>query len=439
MSRKIRITALIPALVLILLLSACGNKTPAASSSDASSVPETTAPAAVSTEAPEPSSYDPEPTPAPPAPPELADAAIMHELEFGGVYADISIDDFNALGFVYGDSVTVTFSNGYVLEDLPYYNGYYTVTGDPLVVAYPGYPYVKVCINNGDDLWKIAALDESMTVTVRLREAGRYAEIQDARDIHYKDERSEFPSDEVFANFRAVSVSGLAENTLYRSASPCDNQHNRATYVDALCQDAGIDYILNLADTAEKIEGYIAKDDFASPYFLSLYKNSQVEPIALNMNYGSEGFRDKLTAGLAKMIGSDGPYLVHCTEGKDRTGFVCLLLEALCGASYEEIVDDYMITYDNYYQIKKEGGLLTAPSPLFMDYYHLSSDSQSARYRVIVENVLDPMVQSLAQGDPDFRTADLSEYAKTFLREGGMSEEDVQTLIGKLSADAAAP
>ena len=438
MSRKNRITASLLALMLILLLSACGKKTPAASSADASSAPEPTVPATVSTEAPEPSSHDPEPTPAPAAPPELTDAAIMHELEFGGVYADITIDDFNALGFVYGDSVTVSFSNGYILEDLPYYNGYYTVTGDPLLVAYPGYPYIKVCINNGDDLWKIAALDETMTVTVRLREAGRYAEIQDARDIHYKDERSEFPSDEVFANFRAVSVSGLAENTLYRSASPCDNQHKRAPYVDALCRDAGIAFILNLADNSEKIEGYIAKDDFSSPYFLSLYKDDRVEPIALNMNYGSEEFRNKLTAGLMKMIENDGPYLVHCTEGKDRTGFVCLLLEALCGASYEEIVDDYMITYDNYYEIKKEGGLLAAPSPLFMDYYHLGSDNAgSARYRVIVENVLDPMVQSLAQGDPNFRTANLSEYAKAFLREGGMSEEDVQTLIGKLSAPAA--
>ena len=437
MFRENRAAVLIPALILILLLSACGKKTPA-SSADASSAPETAAPPAVSTEAPEPSSHDPEPTPAPPAPPELVDAAIMHELEFGGVYADIPIDDFNALGFVYGDSVTVSFSNGYILEDLPYYNGYYTVTGDPLLVAYPGYPYIKVCINNGDDLWEVATLDESMTVTLRLREAGRYAEIQDARDIHYRDERSEFPSDEVFANFRAVSVSGLAENTLYRSASPCDNQHKRAPYVDALCKDAGIGFILNLADNTEKIEGYIAKDGFASPYFLSLYENAKVEPIALNMNYGSEDFRNKLTAGLLKMIENDGPYLVHCTEGKDRTGFVCLLLEALCGASYGEIVDDYMITYDNYYQIKKEGGLLTAPSPLFMDYYHLGSDSSgSARYRVIVENVLDPMVQSLAQGDPDFRTAELSEYAKAFLREGGMSAENVRTLIEKLSADAA--
>ena len=38
-------------------------------------------------------------------------------------------------------------------------------------------------------------------------------------------------------------------------------------------------------------------------------------------------------------------------EGKDRTGYVCALLEGLCGASYNEIVEDYLITYDNYYRI----------------------------------------------------------------------------------------
>ena len=441
MTRTKRIAAFLTAFLLILSLSACGGKTPgtssaAPSSPESTAAPETAAPAP-SAETPAPSTYSPEPTPAPPRAPELVGAAVMHELEFGGVYLDMTIDGFNALGFAYGDSVTVTFSNGYELQDLPYYNGYYTVTGDPLLVAYPGYPYVKVCINNGDDLWKIAGLDESMTADVRLREAGRYADIQDARDIHYRDDRDEFPSDEVFANFRAVRVSGMAENVLYRSASPCDNQHKRAPYVDALCKDAAIAYILNLADNADKIAGYIAKDDFSSPYFLSLYQSGKVDPIGLNMNYGSADFRAKLTAGLQKMAKEDGPYLVHCTEGKDRTGFVCLLLEALCGASYEEIVDDYMITYDNYYQITKEETLLGAPMTALTGYYRLDS-SVGVRYRVIVENVLDPMVQSLAQGDPDFRTADLSRYAMRFLRDGGMSDEEILTLTEKLKPAAEA-
>ena len=218
-----------------------------------------------------------------------ADRAITHEEEFGGVYLDLSIDDFNALGFTYGDGVDVSFSNGYELTKLPYYNGYYTQTGQPLLVAYPGYPYVKVCINNGDDLWTVAGLKETDTVTVTLAERGAFASIQKARDIHYADDREKFESDAVFANFRGVVVTGLKENTLYRSASPCDNQHNRAPYVDTLIKEAGVKCILNLSDTPEKLEGYIAAEGFGSPYFLSLYENGSVIPLALNMNYGSAG------------------------------------------------------------------------------------------------------------------------------------------------------
>ena len=83
---------------------------------------------------------------------------------------DITIDEFNALGFEYGDSYDVTFSNGYKLEDIPYYNGYYSKTGHPLISAYPGYPHIDVCVNNGDPLWGTAGLKEGDTGTVTLCE-----------------------------------------------------------------------------------------------------------------------------------------------------------------------------------------------------------------------------------------------------------------------------
>ena len=106
----------------------------------------------------------------------------------------------------------------------------------------------------------------------------------------------------------------------------------------------------------------MSKDDFNSPYFRSIYegnkfflmatKDEKVEPLAMNMNYRSEEFKQKLVPGFINMSASSGPYLVHCLEGKDRTGFVCILIEALMDSTYKEIVDDYMLTYDNYYGIK---------------------------------------------------------------------------------------
>ena len=345
--------------------------------------------------------------------PVVSGLGVIHEPEFGGVYIKITIDDFNAKGFEYGDSVKVEFSNGCVLDDLPYYNGYYTLTGSPLLIAYPGYDYVKAAINNGDDLWVVAGLKETDTASVTLSESGKYAAIQNARNISYLDERERFPSDEVFANFRNITVGNIKPGVVYRSASPCDNQHNRATYTDALMRAAGVSCILDLADSDEKIQKYISTDGFSCEYFMTVYENAGVIPLALNMNYSSAEFKAKVADGLVRMTGKDGPYLIHCTEGKDRTGFVCLLIEALCGAGYDEIVDDYMITYDNYYQITKE--------------------KDKERYDVIVESVLDPMIAAVAGEGVDIKTADLSACAVDFLKDAGMSEAQIDALKAKLT------
>ena len=339
----------------------------------------------------------------------VTDRKVMHETEFGGVYVDLTIDEFNALGFAFGDSVDVTFSNGYTLEDIPYYNGYYNRNGEALIVGYPGYPHIEICVNNGDPLWETAGLDEGDTVTIRRAKKGAFLDTQTARDIHYQDDRSAYASDVIFANFRAVEAGNIAPGRLCRSASPCDNQHNRAGYVDALMKEAGVAIILDLADNEEKIARYIGAGDFDSPYFLSLYEGGDDVPLAMNTNYGSEEFRENLATGLRAMASHEGPYLVHCTEGKDRTGFVCALLEALCGADYEEMRKDYMITYDNYYGI--------------------SEGTDREKYDLIVRESFDPLVQEfIGDNNIDPSTADLASYAQGYLRSAGLTDEEIAAL-----------
>ncbi len=360
--------------------------------------------------------------------PSIADYPIEHEMEYGGVYIKIAIDDFNALGFSFGDSIDLTFDNGRKLEDIPYYNGYYVDAGEPLLIGYPGYEYIKATINYGQDLWdefslkvpanveglwKKAVLEEHNTATITLHEKGKYLPIQEASDIHYFDERERYDSDAMFANFRSMNLGKLKRDVIYRSASPCDNQHNRAPYVDALIREAGVKTILDLADNEVKIEKYIARDDFASPYFLSLYENDQVIPIALNMNYLSDDFGMKIVQGFNLMAEKEGPYLIHCTEGKDRTGFVAMLIEALAKASYEEIEADYMKTYANYYRIDK------------------SNDKE--KYQIILERNLDGMIAFMVNdAGIDFKNCDLSIYAENYLQRCGMSEEQIQALKGCL-------
>lgn len=337
-----------------------------------------------------------------------SDLGILHETEFGGVYLDLTIDEFNALGAQYGDSVDIRFSNGYLLEDIPYYNGYYTKTGMPILVAYPGYPFIRAGFNNGPDLWVIAELEEDDTAVITLHEKAKYLSVQQARAITYSDDRAEFPDDATFANFRALSGGKLKENLLYRSASPADNQHNRAPYVEELAEEAGIRCIVDLADNDDKIAGYLNDQDFHPQFFETLYLNGDVIPLAMGADYSSETFMKKAALGCVSILEHEGPYLIHCTEGKDRTGFMCLLIEALAGASYEEILSDYMITYDNYYQINQ--------------------NEQTDKYETIITDVLNPMVELLVPGE-DIETADLLSGAKGYLASGGMTEEEIALFI----------
>ena len=140
---------------------------------------------------------------------EFKDIDIIHEPEFGGVYIKVTIGEFNNKGFSYGDSVNVEFSNNYKVEDLPYYNGYYVDAGGKLLVGYPGYDYIKLAINYGDDYWNIAGLKEGDKATVSLNEKGKYKDIQDTMNIQYKDDRSKYTTDEEFANYRMISVGNI--------------------------------------------------------------------------------------------------------------------------------------------------------------------------------------------------------------------------------------
>lgn len=359
--------------------------------------------------------------------PEITDYPIEHEEEFGGVYIKEGIEDFNSLGFDYGDSVDVLFDNGYALEDIPYYNGYYVDAGEALLIAYPGYEYIKVTKNYGQDIWDefdlklsgdikdtiwlVSKLEEHNKATVRLREKAKYLDIQTASNIGYYDERDKYDSDEIFANFRMIKAGNIKEGTLYRGASPCDDQHKRASYADALIRENGVNAILDLADNYNKIERYMANEDFNSPYFKTLYDEDRVVPIALNMNFYSDEFGIKLAQGLSMLAQYDPPYYIHCTEGKDRTGFVCMLLEALCGTSYEEIEQDYMKTYDNYYWI----------------------DENDDRYETILTKNLHKMIIAITdESVNDFRHDDLSSSARHYLLKMGMSEEDIDLLISRL-------
>ena len=75
------------------------------------------------------------------------------------------------------------------------------------------------------------------------------------------------------------------------------------------------------------------------------------------LNFLDDFQRAKLGMILKEFSDSEPPFLIHCVEGKDRTGFVAFLLECLTGASADEMGSDYADSFANYYHIPKDSRL----------------------------------------------------------------------------------
>lgn len=340
---------------------------------------------------------------------DLENVSIEHETEFGGAYIHITIQDFLDLGYQFGDSVLLEFSNGFMLEDLPFYNGYYVPLEEPLLIGYPGYPYIKAVLNCDDDLWEIADLDENTTVSISLYEKGKYLSVMQERNLEQVSSRDAFDTDESYANFRSLKGGKLKEDLIYRGSSPIDNTYGRASYTCALMEEAGIQLIMNLSDTEEKMMEHLQKDEADPEYYIQLYEEGKVLLPQLTITYSSDEMKRKVADLLRTMSSHEGPYFMHCALGKDRTGFVSLLLEMLAGASYQEMLDDYMLSYDSFYRVTEY------------------SDPQ--KYDMIQREYFSVLMKSIVTDENvDQLRADLTPYAEQYLKDGGMSEADLEAL-----------
>ena len=264
--------------------------------------------------------------------------------EFGAAMLDFTEADMAKAGFTLGDVISITIDDKEIV--MPYYDGYYTRNGEYLCVAYPTYPSICFTANNIGVPKELTGL-EGHTVIVRLKEKGGRLDVEQALSMKYTNVRSEyFISDDEFANARAVSAGNIAKGVLHRCSSPFCNDINRAHYVSEYLEREQVKTVLNLADTEEKMLTY----DMPS-YSRKHWEEGGVILCPLKADPTADDYNKRLVEALKELPSRPAPYVVHCMEGKDRTGYVCALLEGLCGATYEEIVADYLITYDNYYQI----------------------------------------------------------------------------------------
>lgn len=322
----------------------------------------------------------------------------------GNADIDISNNDFILKGFNYGDSVNIEFDNGFKLEDIPFLSGMYVEYGETMVYGKESKDKVSF-IQKYRSFVENNNVKEGTLYTILLNEAGKFKYIEDVGNLSFSYNYDDYNDEIKFANFREVKVGNIKPRRLFRSASVVDNSENRREYCSKLALDNNINTILNVIDKGEVYQELLASLDGSS---LTLIENSKVILAPISNDYQAEKNNKKIVEGLNELINSDYPYLVHCLQGKDRSGYELAIIEALCGASYQEIVDDYMLSYENYYGVNEDNDL--------------------KKYNYIKESNIDAMLKFITKSE-DIESIDLKQKTKEFLISYDMEENSIDSLI----------
>ena len=348
--------------------------------------------------------------------------------KYGNIILSITTDEVFDLGFEYGDVVTADIGPQSI--DMPLCSLFPDVdSGSFVCLARTDGTHdgeVTVAINMGDlatnrgiavkettddDIgykWNYCeGYDAAMHIRVSMKEKGAYRDQYQLRELSYSDNREDFPdlTDEQYANFRCVTTTGTRDGVLYRSSSPVDPDINRNKEADAACRKHGIKTVINLVNSKAELAAF---EGYESTY----YSGCDIIPLSMNLDVTSAESAAKLADGLRFLAGHEGPYLVHCKEGKDRAGFASALLESLMGASYDEVLSDYMVSYYNYYGI-------------------VPGDE---RYEIVSRSNIGKILSTaFGVDEDDLDQADLAECAETFLKNAGMTTDEIDAVREKLA------
>ncbi|MCR5108349.1 MAG: tyrosine-protein phosphatase [Lachnospiraceae bacterium] len=335
--------------------------------------------------------------------------SVKERSEYGHIVINATTEELLDRGFEYGDTVNINFENGTRLEDIPFYNGFYSEHGGLLLVAYPGIDNPSIGVNFGR-FYDNGDFKEGLKIDILLNKKGGASLIQNINNLVYTNKREDYSSDDEFANARDMKGGKLKPFILHRSASPFDDTFSRAGYASEYARKNNIKVILDLADSREDIDNY--RD--IPEYSRKLIDEGGVIFAKVPADYSAKEFADNLAKGLTTMSQKDGPYLINCLEGKDRTGFVCALLDALATSGYDEIVDDYMSTYQYYYGITKK-------------------DTET--YDYVVTHQIDTMLRFMVGEGKDIKLSgeEMEKVAISYLLGIGMKEENILTLRKKMT------
>jgi len=339
--------------------------------------------------------------------------------EYGGLQPSFGPDNLKAAGVEFGDLLTLCIGND-IEVTAPYVDAY-TESGSmsPCLCNYNKGDNVTVSMSNGSFANHVGCKAGDKFV-VKMQKKKGYLNEYKLLGGTYSYARTDYTTDEVFANFREMKATGLKPGVLYRSTSPISFKNNkvRYTYAAELCKKNGINTIIDIADSDDKVTEFLSAEENEDSYMQECYAKGNIVGLGSNADYIDDVFLGKLARGLRAMLSKPEPYLIHCNEGKDRTGFYCLLLEALCGASLEEIKTDYMMTFINLYH-QKEG----------TEQYELTWKKNG--YRMLCHIANQDSWSSMVKIDWDkvsIEGVNLADAAEKYILRAGLSAEEIKDL-----------
>lgn len=241
---------------------------------------------------------------------------------------------------------------------------------------------------------------------LNFRDYGGYPARDGARlrdGLLYRSADHSGASDEDLARVEALALRVVVDlrGQVERSSRPCRLPSNFTgrIVVSRSVQPAAAPHLAAIAtpSTADMVRARLIRY-----YQESIFRPAQMEALRLYF----EALAD-----------ADGPSLVHCAAGKDRTGIACALLQASLGVSRDDIVADYMMT--------NLGGTLEERAAAFAYSVHAH----------LGEGVTDEALHATLTVEPDYivamldRVADRCGTAETYLREALGLQSEVLTRI----------
>ena len=302
--------------------------------------------------------------------------------KYGNLTTDITEAELKEKGYELGDLLTVKLGEKTVTA--PFVAAYSDVDrGKYLVRISHGFAAVAMSYDNCSGKTGAA---EGTSVMLFLAKKGAYLQEYEMRHLVKSEKREDYASDEVFANFRTVKAGSIAPDRLYRGCNPVLGDA-RSPYAARLVEEARIKTVINLADSSESMAPFLP----AAPYYRQLVQNGKVIPLNMGIDFNDPVFIAKLKDGLIFMGQHEGPFYVHCNEGKDRAGMVAAVLEALMGAGVQQVADDYMMSYVNYFGVKKTDARYAVIAKIITDMFVKMNGGKAvtdANLKTVTENYL---------------------------------------------------